>query len=315
MTESKLNQLIVSEVGLLAVVQDQGRFGYLDSGITLGGAVDGFAYRLGQRIVGNSLSAAAIEITLAGFRCCFSHDTSIAVTGADAPIAIDGQEKPMNTTLLVRSGSELTIGYSQRGVYSYLSIAGGVCSEPVLGSRSVVMRDGIGANLRPGDRVPYGDTGPCMSAYQYLAPARIQSQLNLRYIPGFQTEHISNAVVDAFHNTRFSVGNDRDRMGIRLSGPAVNTGVSTLWSESTCLGAIQIPPDGQPIVLLADRQTVGGYPKLGAVLSVDCARLSQASIGTPVKFTAVDPTEADRILWLVKNYEAELKLAKLRSSL
>ena len=105
-------------------------------------------------------------------------------------------------------------------------------------------------------------------------------------------------------------------MGIRLSGPAVNTGVSTLWSESTCLGAIQIPPDGQPIVLLADRQTVGGYPKqLGAVLSVDCARLSQASIGTPVKFTAVDPTEADRILWLVKNYEAELKLAKLRSSL
>ena len=310
MTDNLDNRLEVLGVGLLASIQDAGRYGQLDYGVTQGGAMDGFAYRLGQRLVSNPANSAAIEIAMSGFCCRLIHDSTIAITGAIVNIHIDGQPQPMNNTLTVPGGAEISISPARDGLYSYLSVAGGIATSRILCSRSTVLRDGIGSALTAGDSVPCGVPNPNPEYYRYLARQRSSKIVCLRYLPGFQAPEMTPEFSAQFQNTHYIMSNERDRMGIRLSGSAYNTGITQLWSEATCCGAIQIPPDGQPIVLLADRQTMGGYPKIGAVLSVDCDRLCQAAVGTTVRFKAVDPTEADRILWLASNYEQELRLAE-----
>jgi len=297
-------------VGLLASIQDGGRFGQLQYGVTQGGAMDGFAYRLGQRLVSNPANAAAIEIAMSGLHCRLIYDATIAVTGAPVSIEFDGHPQPMNSTLTAPRGANISISSAQKGLYSYLSVAGGIANPSVLGSRSTVLRDGIGSALSVGDSIPCGRPMANPKHYRYSPNQRGSKTICLRYLPGFQAPEMTPEFSAQFQNNHYLITAKRDRMGIRLSGNAHSTGISQLWSEATCFGAIQIPPDGQPIVLLADRQTMGGYPKIGAVLSVDCDRLCRAAVGTTVQFKAVDPTEGDRILWLASNYEQELRLAE-----
>lgn len=270
--------------------------------------MDDFAHRLGQKLVGNPHTSASLEIALGGFKASFTGPASIALTGARCKATLDGKDIPQDSTVSVTPGAKLAMSGVSLGTYVYLSISGGgFKTEKILGSRSVVVRDGIGQPLSPGVDIPYQpSSAPLMYATTQSALAD-PTTLTLRFLPGFHMSEVKSGVT-ALESRHFSVSNRRNRMAIAMEGDTIATGISGLWSEPTVAGAIQIPPDGRPLILMADRQTVGGYPVLGAVLSPDCRRLSQAQPGTVITFRAISETQADRILWLDRNYEEELSL-------
>ena len=305
--------LTIHRAGLSTTIQDEGRFGQLHLGLTTGGAIDGFSFRLGQRLVGNSTDSAALELTLGGAELSADIDLVLAVTGATVGLSIDDQTVPMNTTLRLMRGQRLVIGRAQGGSYSYVCISGGIATPPVLGSRSTVVREGLGG--LNGDRLYDGAQLPVLPPaaepvcyYANRSEVHKSDLIVLRFIPGFQYSLLPASSQEALVSNRFQVSHQRNRMGVRLEGNPIMTGISRLWSEATCLGAIQVPPDGDPIVLLNDRQTIGGYPKIGALLSVDCARLAQAEPYTHCRLEPLSPHDADRVLWLHQNYERELAL-------
>ncbi len=306
-------RLTVHRAGLSTTIQDEGRFGQLHIGLTTGGAIDGFSFRLGQRLVGNTPNMAALELTLGDAEVSADIDTVIAVTGASAPVTIDQASMPMNTTLLLRRGQHLSVGRVQSGTYSYICFAGGIDTPVVLGSRSTVVREGLGG--LNGDRLYNGAQLPLLphaggTLYRRAKVATVSKpdSLILRFIPGFQYSSLPKTSREALVNHDFQVSHQRNRMGVQLRGNTIETHIRALWSEATCLGAVQVPPDGDPIVLLNDRQTIGGYPKIGALLSVDCARLAQAAPLTRCRLEPLTPSDADRVLWLHHNYERELVL-------
>ena len=310
--------LEVLSVELLATVQDLGRQGSLALGVTSGGAMDPFAHRLGQRLVGNPTSAAGIEIAQGGFCARALTDLVCCVTGAKVEIAVaqttevggNAKQIPQGTAFSLKAGEVLQVSRAHEGVYSYLAVAGGIDTDVVLGSRSTVTREGLGGHngrsLRAGDQLPVGEQRGDAPTHTPIASNLPRQTLTLRYISGFQSELAAPEAEGCLTRTTFSVTGARDRMGVRLKGEPIQTGLETLWSEATCPGAIQVPPDGQPIVLLNDRQTMGGYPKLGAVIAPDCIRLAQAPNNAEVVFRRVSPEEADRVSWLERQYEFEL---------
>ena len=306
--------------GVLSTVQDGGRRGYLSQGVTEGGAMDDFARRLGQRLLGNDIGAAAIEVAYGGLVIETTDELNCVLTGAMLEATHNDSPVPFNRVFTLGKGEQLHLGRPEFGVYSYVSVGGGFDTPPVLNSRSTVIREGLGGlngcALQAGDVVPIGSVTQSPPIGRLPARARFprpslsrSSVLTLRYLPGFQHTEVADDAIQALQTQRFHVSGSRDRMGARLSGPVVNTGMQQLWSEATCQGAIQVPPDGQPIVLLNDRQTMGGYPKLGAVIRPDCVRLAQAPVGQQVRFEALSPELADRVLWLETNYERELSRA------
>jgi len=212
----------------------------------------------------------------------------------------------------VPPGALVAMSASTSGVYSYLHLRGGINTTPCLGSRSTSPRESIGGlhggYLRDGDILPLGDPG-----FYHPSPdpglSRILSRdmLTLRFVTGFQYGEFSDQAKKLLLEQIFRVTPKANRMGVTIEGSTLQTGIRALPSEATCHGAIQIPPDGNPIILLNDRQTVGGYPKAGAVIAGDCERLAQSRPGQRVRFVAVSPEEADRIRWLEHHY-TETKL-------
>ena len=324
--------LEVLSVELLATVQDLGRQGSLALGVTSGGAMDPFAHRLSQRLVGNPTSAAGIEIAQGGFCARALTDLVCCVTGAKVEIAVaqtagfggntngaNVKPVPQGTAFSLKAGEVLQVSRAHTGVYSYLALAGGIDTAIVLGSRSTVIREGLGGlnggSLRVGDQLPVGAQSGDVPKRRPFASNLPDQTLTLRYISGFQSHLAAPEAEVCLTRATFSVTGARDRMGVRLRGEPIRTGLETLWSEATCPGAIQVPPDGQPIVLLNDRQTMGGYPKLGAVIAPDCTRLAQAPNNAEVVFRRVSPEEADRVSWLEQQYEFELSRALIRDGI
>ncbi len=303
-----MSVLIIDEAGPAVTVQDQGRFGWEHCGVTEGGAVDPRAWRLGQRLIGQTAPAAGIEVPWGNLSFHIEQARRIAITGSPVPITVNGIACPMNTGLRVPAGGRVSLGRSETMLWCYVSIEGGIETPPVFGSRTTVLREQLGGfegrGLRAGDRVPLG--APCPGeCWQSPAQSRPDTPLTLRFVPSFQYADMPQGARDRLGSEAFIVSARSDRMGARIEGCPVDTGMSRLWSEGTCLGAIQIPPDGQPIVLLNDRQTMGGYPKAGVVLPTDCARLAQSPAGTPVHFRAITEEQAQRYCWLQQNFESE----------
>jgi biotin-dependent carboxylase-like uncharacterized protein len=306
-------------------VQDAGRFGFENIGITTGGAVDPLAYRTGQQLLGNPATAAALEIPLGNLSLRLTERRRVVVTGAPTPISVASGDRAMNTSFVLDADTVLSLGRIDAGMRCYIAFEGGINTPLVLGSRSTVVREGLGGlegrALVAGDRLPLGDAfeAPCRSTVsrRYEQPNQKtggsatapdpakQSPVKLRFLPGFQFDAFPADARDMLISKPYRVSARGDRMGVRLEGGDVQTGMSQLWSEGTCLGAIQIPPDGQPIVLLNDRQTMGGYPKAGAVIASDCARLAQLRPGATIQLTPISLREADRVRWLNDNYEDE----------
>ena len=307
-------------MGLQATVQDAGRSGMLASGITQGGAVDHFALRRGNRLVGNSPDCAGLEIVLAGATFAVAGAVDLAVTGAPVPIEINGQPIPMDTCVHAGAGDQICLGKSRSANYSYLSIAGGVDTPPVFGSRSTVVREALGGLhggvLAPGDTLPLQATDGgkwakksprAVTAKNPKVGQSLNSEaLRLRFIPCIHYDRAAQHSRGALERQEFRVSGAANRMAIPLLGTPLQTGIEQLWSEATLYGSIQVPPSGNPLVLLNDRQTMGGYPQLGTIIPPDCVRLAQAHAGRRVRLEPISPERADEILWYCKHYEDTL---------
>lgn len=294
--------------GMQTTVQDVGRFGHRAAGVPQSGAMDAFALRVVNLLVGNPENAAVLEFTLVGPEVEFSADTVVALGGAE------WEGVPSWKPLRVCAGERLRLGVCQRGCRGYLAVAGGIETEPVLGSRSTYLRAGFGGHegraLRDGDvlRVP---TTTRVVGDHWRIDARIlpvySSSPVVRVVRGAQADEFG----DKLYEGEFKVSPQSDRMGLRLVGPKlVRTSTEDLVSSAVAPGTIQVPPDGQPIVLMADAQTIGGYPQAAHVISVDLPLMAQLRPGDSVRFAEVTLAEAQRLA-----LSSEHTLALLREGL
>jgi biotin-dependent carboxylase-like uncharacterized protein len=299
--------MTVTQPGVLCLLQDSGRRGQHRLGLSNGGPLDREAFHYSNRLLQNAPGCTAIEISVGGLQLVARVDTYICLTGAPMPLTINCEERGLWEAHRIMAGDVIAVGYARSGCRSYLGVAEGFAIEPIFGSTATVVREGIGG-LR-GEPLAAGDQLPCptvaMRKLYYLPEKdqpRYQNTLTVRVIPGYQQHHFSRAAQRRFFGSTYRVSERSDRMGYRLEGPAVQCAVDGILSEGICFGAIQLPPDGQPIVLLNDRQTIGGYPKIGAALSLDAARLTQLTPGSSVHFAPVTPQTARRALQLAQQF-------------
>lgn len=284
--------MTVLRAGPLTTVQDLGRPGWAHLGVPRSGALDVPALRLANRLVGNSEGAAGLEVTLAG--CALRLDDrsenraarTVAVTGAPAPITVDGRPAPYGAPLTVRPGATVELGPAGYGLRSYVAVAGGIAVRPVLGSRSTDTLSGLGPPpVRDGDVLPLGRPDPIMSTVDFIPWRAPGPVLTLRIRLGPRDDWFTDAARQALGATAYSVSPLSNRVGARLAGAALTRArAGELESEGVVLGAVQVPADGQPLVFLADHPTTGGYPVIGVVDPDDLSGLAQARPGTTVRF-------------------------------
>lgn len=293
--------------GMLTLIQDIGRYGAGGQGLSQGGAVDLHAYCWANYLLANKPNSAMLEITLGQAEFQVLHDGQIAVTGADMQPTLDGSTLPMWQSVTVKKGQRLVFGFARTGLRAYLAVQGGLDAPLIMGSASAVPRNQLGG-FHQGKGLEKGDI---LSAKQVSVDAlhiqheqAITRQTSARFIPdysipiqlrvieSYQHERFAEREKQRFYAGRYTVSQETDRMGCRLSGEPIHAEIEGIVSEGIALGAIQIPPNGQPIVLLNDRQTLGGYPKLGCVARVDLPRLAQARPGTEVVFKRATLAEA-----------------------
>ena len=295
-----MNGFVVKQPGLLSLLHDRGRYGAHNLGLTTGGPLDSLAFDWANRMLGNDTNATCIEISFGGLVLEANLGTSFVITGAQAPCKINGEEIEQWRTRDIESGDRLEIGFTVAGTRCYLAVSGGFDIAPSFGSTSTVVRENIGGIN--GDRLQAGDQLPCsgtrLAQHCLLAEANrpvYADFAELRVVPGYQQAAFSALQQWRFFNTEYRLSERCDRMGFRLEGETVHSNMTGMLSEGICHGAIQIPSDGQPIVLMNDRQTIGGYPKIGAVIAGDTARLSQLTPGSRVRFTAISLEQAHNI--------------------
>lgn len=274
-----------------ASIQDLGRRGYRHFGVPVSGALDNVGFRLANALVRNPPGAAALEMRLTGPRLQAHASIRVALAHAEATIeAADGTRKPLPAwqSATLAAGDILKIGAVQGGA-GYLAVAGGFAVPPVLGSRATYARAGFGSLLREGMILSVG-SGDLSGAELAVLPApTFGNDAPIRVIPGPQREMFTDAAFAAFTSSAYTVTQEADRMGLRLAGPALaHVAGADIVSDAVTPGAIQVPGDGRPIVLLADCQSVGGYAKIATVIAADLPRLGRLLPGNTLRFAAVD---------------------------
>tara|TARA_R110002126_G_scaffold98045_29_gene228176 strand:- start:1920 stop:2936 length:1017 start_codon:yes stop_codon:yes gene_type:complete len=301
--------------GVLSLIQDQGRFGQGALGLTNGGPLDAGSANWANALAGNNPGASLIECSIGGLQLKAHCATNLCVTGASLSLTINGKEKALWQSHPVLAGDIIELGMATRGLRTYVAVTGGFQIAPHFGSSATVMREGIGglnqngAKLQPGDKLPVLASAPLppqQLANKLQPDFDFSNGLNLRLVEGYQQPLFSSVARQRFYLNHYTVTPKADRMGVKLSGPAIQCSSQSLLSEGICYGAVQIPPDGQPIVLLNDRQTLGGYPKIGSVLSLDCWKLAQAPAGTVLSFEKIDAQQAHNALLLARARDARL---------
>lgn len=286
MQEPSERVLTVLRAGPLSTVQDHGRPGQAHVGVPRSGVLDPPAARLANRLVGNPEDEAVLETTLAGVALRASSATTVAVTGAGGPVAVDGRPAPWGVPVPLGAGAVLDVGAATSGVRAYVAVAGGFRVRPVLGSRSTDTLSGLGPPpLAAGDVLPVGEAGAPPPVLDFSL-VRAAAEVVLRVTPGPRADWFGPAGVGALLGGRYTVSPSSNRIGARLAGRPVPREVQgELDSEGVVLGAVQVPPDGQPVVFLADHPTTGGYPVIAVVDPRDLPALAQARPGTPVLFS------------------------------
>ncbi|CAH1211761.1 5-oxoprolinase subunit C [Paenibacillus plantiphilus] len=325
--------LIILKPGFFTTVQDLGRNGWRKDGLPAGGAMDRYALRTANLLVGNDEGAAGLELTLVGPTFTTERDMLLAICGAYMSPQMDDGELPMWRPVWVAAGSRITFGAASAGCRAYIAVAGGIDAAAVLGSRSTDVRARIGGvdgrPLQAGDALPCGERGSdsgARAAWARLWRAGLAARaaaeprgrdgfaapgwfapplaygggaadgIELRAMPGSEFGRLSAAARTAFFTERFNVAPASDRMGVRLAGPPLEQRYSTeLLSHGVVPGTVQLPYGGNPIVLAADCQTTGGYPKIAHVIAADLPLLAQARPGAAIFFREVALAEAQRI--------------------
>ena len=292
----------ILDAGPQTTVQDLGRTGRMRYGIPPSGPVDRFAFVLANRLLGNPDTAAALECTLMGPRFELTAAGAIAVTGADMPVTVNGQDAPGWATIAVKSGDVVKLGAARTGVRSYVGFAGGLDVPLVLGSRATYLRGRIGGlqgrALRKGDELailPSGSVNPRRVARRDIPD--YTGEPTVRAVLGPQADRFTDEGLRALFGGLYEVLPQSDRMGSRLRGPRIEHARGhDIISDGIALGSIQVPGDGQPIVLLVDRQSTGGYTKAATICSSDIWRVGQARPGQWLRFQSIEVEEAHRLL-------------------
>jgi len=284
----------------LCLLQDAGRFGVRHLGVTQGGALDWVSMSWANRLLSNPLDAAVIEITLGGLTLVAEADCCLALAGADLGAMLDDRSIAPWRSFFVRKGQQLRFTQPVSGARAYLAAPGGFEAAEVLGSRATVVREGLGGlqgdgkALVEGDQLKYSGASFELHALPDGLIPDLSDARPLDVVLGAQIGQFSGlSLFDAF-NTDWTLDSRADRMGMRLLGPELVYQGKPMISEGIPLGAIQVPPDGQPIVLLNDRQTIGGYPRLGALTPLSLARLAQKLPGTVVRMRGMVQEMAHR---------------------
>lgn len=320
--------------GVLTTVQDRGRTGHQHEGIPVSGAMDELSLRLANLLVGNEQGAAALEATLLGPTLRFDEQTLIAFGGADIGASADGTRIPSWRPVCLAAGTVVMSESALRGCRTYLAVAGGIDVPCVLGSRSTYARAALGGlggrPLRRGDVVPFGvpselsrriaaatlegsragkvivgSWGPAPRLMPFYGSGR-----PIRLIDGEHTNLLTAESIERLWTAEFRVGAQSDRMGYRLEGPTLElVRPVEILSEAVTFGTLQLPPGGSPIVLMADRQTTGGYPRIGEVASVDLPLVAQLKPGDRLRFRPVSLDEAQRLYLAREDDIAQARIA------
>ncbi|MDR6724696.1 antagonist of KipI [Paenibacillus amylolyticus] len=320
--------------GLLSTVQDEGRFGQRRYGIHPGGAMDTFAARVSNMVVGNTRNAAVIEMTMTGSELRFEEDQLISLCGADLSAMVDDIDIPMWRPIVIPAGAVLRFGRCRSGLRTYMAVAGGIDVPVIMGSRSTDLKTGIGGingrALRDGDKLSIGKPSKEASMILDFWGTKRKSGVHhvkttawylssnewpgyhaepvIRIVPGIEDRGFTEESLRKFYEEPYLVSPQSDRMGYRMQGAVIERKQDqNRLSEAVTYGTVQIPADGQPIILMADHQTIGGYPVLGQVAKVDLPILAQARPGTRVTFRQITSREAE-MLWLEQ--EKHLRLAE-----
>lgn len=286
--------LSILRAGAGATIQDGGRIHYRRFGVTPAGPMDWSAFATANLALGNPADAAAIEVGLGGIEVSYDTPVALAFCGGSFAWTRDGAALPAAMRLTLAPGQKLTARAGPSGSFAYLAVEGGIATTPVLGSRATHTRahlGGIGGRmLQAGDRLPFvSDSGAAKSEAEITAPWLAKNSEALRVVLGPQQDYFDEAGLAAFFAAEFRITHQADRMAYRLEGPGVaHSQDFNIVSDGIALGAIQIAGDGQPLVLMADHQPTGGYPKLGYVIRADIGRLAQLRPGEPCHFTPIN---------------------------
>lgn len=307
---SRTRSLHILRPGLLSTVQDRGRYGLQHLGVVPCGPMDPVAFELANALVGNRNGEAALEITVLGPEIEFECAALVAICGAQFDVTLDGRALPLNRPVFVEEKSHLKTGRALVGSRAYLAVAGGIATAPVLASRSTYLPAGFGGLegrlLRTGDVLPLVPNSPALARSRYAsmaskktlsnglrsvtwsAPALTLPEREPIVIHAMEGRHhalFDAAAQRAFFEATWKVTPDSNRMGFRLAGPALAlAGALEILSEPTCLGTVQVPANGLPIALMADHQTIGGYPKIAEIAAADVPRLAQLMPGGTLQF-------------------------------
>ena len=282
------SHLEILQTGPLALIQDRGRIGHLAIGVGRSGAADLGAHALANRLLGNPAGAASIECTLGGLRVRADGRSTVCVTGAPAAVSVDSRPVGHGALVELPDGATLTVGMPPNGARTYLGVRGGIAVPRVLGSRATDTLSGIGpAPLRPGDRLRVGRTPRRLPHVEAAPTARPwPAQVTLRVLPGPRAHWFEDP--DALARTTWTVSSASDRRGVRLHGIPLQRNEThaalELPSEGMVRGAIQVPPSGEPVILLNDHPVSGGYPVIGVLLSADVDRVAQLTPTGRVRF-------------------------------
>ncbi len=296
--------------GFLTSVQDLGRTGFRQFGVSSGGALDRFGLRVANSLVGNEECAAGLEISLGGLQLRFEDERVVAWCGGEFEVQIGSKRFPAGHAAHVQAGERLKFGRPQIGCRAWLAVSGGIDVSAVLGSRSTDLRAHFGGfegrAFRDGDQLRLGkfrrsQTAATESISSWTAPHDWVSPAKpkpiLRFIRGVDWKRFNPSTLQDLTTKAFNVSSDSDRMGVRLEGPELKrVDESDLISEAVAPGTIQVPPNGKPILLLGDCQTIGGYPKIAHVITVDLGVAAQLRAGDHVRFSEVALTDAHRLL-------------------
>ncbi|MFD1705136.1 biotin-dependent carboxyltransferase family protein [Siminovitchia sediminis] len=294
----------VLKPGLLTTIQDLGRFGYQKYGLAVSGPADGYAHRMANILAGNDEHAAVLEVTLMGLKLEVKKSAVIAITGGDLGPTINGLEVPMWTSVRVNEGDILQFTGARSGCRSYVAVSGGIDVPEVLGSRATDLVGKIGGingrALQKGDILRAGPRADARLKGRrlpwYFIP-EYKSHVHIRVILGPQDQHFTKSGMETFLSSTYTVTKEVDRMGCRLEGPPIeHVEGADIISEGIFYGAIQVPKNGQPIIFLVGRQSVGGYTKIGGVIAVDLSKLGQVKPGDTVTFSEIPIEEAQEEL-------------------
>jgi antagonist of KipI len=320
--------------GMLSTLQDLGRLGQQHLGIVPGGVMDSMSHRLANALVGNDLAEASLEITLLGPELLFHETLLIALSGARFDAQLDGQPLPLDRPVLVRKGARLKCGRALRGARAYLAVCGGFAVAPILNSRSTYLPAGFGGTegraLLKGDHLPVTANADGLSGLRFarLAPRPGKNSvpwwapgshldgpqpLTVQAMPGHHFHCFTERSRESLFGRTWTVGRDSNRMGFRLEGPTLERETpGDIISGPACLGTVQVPAAGQPIILMADHQTTGGYAKILEVASADVCALAQLAPGTTLRF---ESCTLEHALQRRRRDDAELaiKIASIRA--